>query len=323
MWASPKHEANLVSVIIPTYNRAAVLPDAMESVFKQTYRPIELIIVDDGSTDSTGEIVISFSRKAAGDSLFTLRYIAKNNEGSQVARNAGVTVSTGEFLQFLDSDDILNPDKLANAVRLYREDPTIDFVYSPWIVDNGKRLIEMNGPDLNGLPLLSEAVLHNLCVFSPVYKRKSLLKIGPFNEKLFKAQDIEYCTRAISMTTNAAKDDSIGGIYRLGKTENSIVGSLDPDKLRSEWNVNRWQRKALHAEPRTQSKDRALALLVRRAQSIAERSSSGGCPGLGLRILITEYRLWWPAEPKRTTKCLLLGARLLVAYGRRIFQASE
>ena len=319
MWAPAKCQVDLVSVIIPTFNRADVITDAMQSVYQQTYRPIELVIVDDGSTDSTNKVVATFSEKYCDDKLFTVNYIAKTNEGSQVARNVGVRVSSGEFIQFLDSDDILCDHKLANAVRFYRGDPAIDLVYSRWLVDNGKRLIEMNGPSPSSASLLCEAVLCNLCIFSPVYRRNCLLDVGPFNEELMKAQDIEYCMRVVSRTNKAVRDDMIGGVYRLGKTENSIIGSVNPGKLRSEWKVNRWQKHLLGSEPRGLARDRAFALLNRRANSIATRSIAGGCPELGLRIMISEYKLWWPLTPKRTVKCLILSSRLLIEFIKQFF----
>ena len=318
MWASPNFVTGLASVIIPTYNRAPVLADAMESVYNQAYRPVELVIVDDGSTDSTKEVVATFIESKAGDSRFAVRYIAKSNEGCQVARNVGVRVARGEFLQFLDSDDILKDQKLANAVRLYNENPALDLVYSRWLVDNGKRFIEMPGPSPAGVSLLSEAVIHNLCIFSPVYRRKIILEVGPFNENLHEAHDVEYCTRVIQKTNRAARDDMIGGVYRLGKTENSITGFVDPHTLRSKWDVNRWQKRLLQDEPRSEPRNRALERLGRRAHSIAAQSINAGDPGLGLRIMLREYRLWCPLTPKRTARSLFLVSKLLIEHARRI-----
>ena len=318
MWASPKFEAGLASVIIPTYNRASVLLDAMESVFNQAYRPVELVIVDDGSTDSTTEVVACFLKETSGDDRFTVQYLAKTNEGCQAARNAGVRVSRGEFLQFLDSDDILTDQKLANAISLYNQNPTLDLVYSRWLVDNGKRLIEMPGPMPAGVSLLSEAVIHNPCIFSPVYRRKHILRVGPFNENLHEAHDVEYSTRVVQQTNTAARDDTIGGVYRIGKTENSITGSVDPHTLRSKWKVNRWQKGLLQDEPWSEPRDRALQCLSRRAHSIATQSVTAGCPSLGLQIMLTEHKLWWPLAPRRTARSVLLISNLLIEYARQI-----
>ncbi|NJN86713.1 MAG: glycosyltransferase family 2 protein [Leptolyngbyaceae cyanobacterium SL_7_1] len=98
----------IVSVIIPTYNRADLLSRAIDSVLNQTLTNLELIIVDDGSTDNTAEVVNSFN-----DSR--IRYIPLGkNCGGGYARNHGIHLATGEFIAFLDSDDVWLPEKLAS-----------------------------------------------------------------------------------------------------------------------------------------------------------------------------------------------------------------
>ncbi|MFW2132521.1 glycosyltransferase family A protein [Ectothiorhodospira haloalkaliphila] len=310
MWLSPECQKDLVSVIVPTYNRASVLTDAMNSVYGQTYRPIELIIVDDGSTDPTKDIVATFSEQVANDGLFKVKYIPKSNEGCQAARNHGLRCSAGDFIQLLDSDDVLCRNKISNAVRLYKSDATIDLVFSKWVVDNGRRIIPMSGPPLGGVSLLSSVVSGNLCIFSPIYRRNILVRVGPFNEELLEAHDIEYSTRVMQCIRRVERDDECGGVYRIGKTASSITGSCTAGTLQSEWHVNQWQKRLILKEPAEELKDRALALLSRRAYSIASRSLSANCPSLGLRILVTEYRIWLPLAPKQTLKRLILVLRL-------------
>lgn len=96
-------ERPLVSVIIPVYNGARYLRPALESVFAQTYRPFEVIVVDDGSTDDSGVIAQSFP---------DVRYIRQSNQGVAAARNHGVEAACGEFYAFLDQDDLWVPEKL-------------------------------------------------------------------------------------------------------------------------------------------------------------------------------------------------------------------
>lgn len=91
---------NLVSIIVPTYNYSRYLPDAIESALRQTYSPIEIIVVDDGSTDDTATLVeAEFSEK--------VRYIFQSNQGLSAARNTGIREARGDFLVFLDADDRL------------------------------------------------------------------------------------------------------------------------------------------------------------------------------------------------------------------------
>jgi len=102
--------APLVSVIIPTYNRADTVQRSIHSVLEQSYHPFEIIVVDDGSTDSTPAALSHY-----GD---LIRVIRQSNSGPSVARNAGAGVARGEFIAFLDSDDTWKPTKLARQVRL-------------------------------------------------------------------------------------------------------------------------------------------------------------------------------------------------------------
>src|SRR5687768_166188 len=108
----------LVSVIIPVYNGARFLRAAIESVFAQTYRPIEVIVVDDGSVDDSGVIAQSFP---------DVRYIHQENQGVAAARNNGIEVARGEFLAFLDQDDLWTPEKLKLQIGHLQNDPDLGY----------------------------------------------------------------------------------------------------------------------------------------------------------------------------------------------------
>ncbi len=100
----------LISAIIPTYNRAATIGDAVESVLAQTYSELEVIVVDDGSSDSTDAVLAKF-----GDSI---RIVKQANAGPSAARNHGVQISRGEIMSFLDSDDTWKPEKISEQASL-------------------------------------------------------------------------------------------------------------------------------------------------------------------------------------------------------------
>lgn len=100
----------LVSVIIPTYNRADTIRRSIDSALAQSYRPIEVIVVDDGSSDATRDVLEDYGNR--------IIYIHQNNAGPSVARNTGVGLARGEFIAFLDSDDTWRPTKIARQVRL-------------------------------------------------------------------------------------------------------------------------------------------------------------------------------------------------------------
>ncbi|SMP62068.1 Glycosyl transferase family 2 [Neorhodopirellula lusitana] len=110
----PKHEP-LISVVIPTYNREDIITDALNSVYQQTYRPLEIIVVDDGSTDNTTGVVSHWIRSHSEDpSLFRTQLVYQRNGRAPAARNKGIRSAKGKYVQFLDSDDIL----YGNSIRL-------------------------------------------------------------------------------------------------------------------------------------------------------------------------------------------------------------
>jgi len=130
-WMNESGATGLVSVIVPTYNRSELLPAALDSVYEQTYRPIELIVVDDGSEDDTPEVLRDWREHHDEESTFTVQTFRQPNSGAPAARNYGLVASRGEFVQLLDSDDHLHPEKLEVHVSLLRENEEADFVWSP------------------------------------------------------------------------------------------------------------------------------------------------------------------------------------------------
>ena len=123
-----------VSVVIPTYNRASMVGDAIESALAQTYAPLEVIVVDDGSTDDTEGAVRQFGPR--------VRYVRQENSGVGAARNAGLAVARGEAIAFLDSDDLWLPRKNEWQITVLEKKPEVGLVYSEFDIlkDDGTRL---------------------------------------------------------------------------------------------------------------------------------------------------------------------------------------
>jgi len=117
--SSSSHNNPLVSVIIPCYNHARYLPEAVESVLNQTYPNIEIIIVNDGSTDDTETIIKKWP---------SVKYVAQTNQGLSAARNTGIQNARGEFLSFLDADDYFHPDAIRINVEYLKQNPSAAFV---------------------------------------------------------------------------------------------------------------------------------------------------------------------------------------------------
>lgn len=116
-----------VSVVIPTYNRVQLVIEALDSVYEQTHRPIECIVVDDGSTDDTVEVVKKWKRARTGDD-FCVRLLRQENQGAPAARNRGMEAARGDDLLFLDSDDVL-PRDAVNTLRQTITTKGVDAAY--------------------------------------------------------------------------------------------------------------------------------------------------------------------------------------------------
>jgi glycosyltransferase involved in cell wall biosynthesis len=181
----------MVSVVIPTYNSAAFLGAAIQSVLSQTYSDFEVVVVDDGSTDNTESVVHSF-----GDQVC---YVKQQNKGAGAARNHGIKRSRGEYVAFLDADDLWLPGKLGEQIPLLDRDPELGLVYSDWAVvpEQG----EVGPSYLRNLPAAGGYVFDELvqCGFiltsGTIVRRSCLDDVGCFDETLSIAQDYDLWLR--------------------------------------------------------------------------------------------------------------------------------
>ncbi|MBD5537115.1 MAG: glycosyltransferase [Lachnospiraceae bacterium] len=185
----------LVSVVIPTYNRIHTLPASVDSVLKQTYKNLELIIMDDGSTDGTEEYV-----KGIADERVRYRK-AEKNMGPSAARNMGAELAKGEYLAFQDSDDEWMPDKLEKQMKLILDSEELSFVYSEFGFYRDGELLAVI-PSRN-IPyeekqgsLFSHLLLYPLISTQTILIRtKDFIEAGGFNETLKAYEDFEFTLR--------------------------------------------------------------------------------------------------------------------------------
>lgn len=118
----------LVSVVIPTYNSAQYIPEAVDSILSQTFKDFEIIVVDDGSTDNTEEVVTRIKSDK-------VRYFKQPNSGGpSKPRNVGVELARGNFISLCDSDDVIFPNKLAEAVDFFLQHPHLGFVFANMVL---------------------------------------------------------------------------------------------------------------------------------------------------------------------------------------------
>lgn len=178
-----------VSVIIPAFNRFAMLKKALASVLSQTYRDFELIIVDDGSTDGTASLFKSCPPQVI--------YLFQDNQGVASARNAGIRRAQGEWLAFLDSDDTWLPEKLALQMEFHRKNPGIKISQTEEVwIRNGKRVNPMNKHKKVSGWIFEHCL--PLCLISPssvILAREIFDGTGVFDESFTVCEDYEFWLR--------------------------------------------------------------------------------------------------------------------------------
>jgi glycosyltransferase involved in cell wall biosynthesis len=195
----------LVSTVIPVYNRPAMLREAVDSVLAQTWRPIEIIIVDDGSTDDTPAVEAELCRRHPD----TVRVLRQANAGPGVARQLGLEAARGEFIQFLDSDDLLLPEKFALQIAGLRNDPDADIAYGKaYARTSGERLpdpAQRTGQRVRTLfpALLQEPIWPTM---APLYRHAAVAKIGAWPCKR-QLEDWEYDAQAAALGLKLHYDD--------------------------------------------------------------------------------------------------------------------
>ena len=176
----------LVSVIIPCYNAANWVEQSIQSALNQTYQPIEVIVIDNGSTDGSVEVIKSF-----GD---TITSEAGPNLGADHARNRGLELARGEYLQFLDAEDYLLPEKIARQMRVLQASDT-NVVYEDWrrMEEGQDGSCRYSAGIAGGHPDILEALLTNWVPQIPtvLYSRQTFERNIRWNERLTWAQDWE------------------------------------------------------------------------------------------------------------------------------------
>ena len=210
-WLTPDHVPGRVSVVVPTHNRARLLGVALDSVEGQTLGEGEIVVVDDGSTDDTLAVLEARAAPPAG---WTRVVVSQANAGVSAARNAGARRCTGEFIVFLDSDDILHPPALELYRRTLRESGA-DYCYAPIEMTDGDGRPLPDGraffpdPASEGWEMRCFWLSNGGC-----YRRRILAAAGPWNEALTRQEDMEFLWRIKSLGGKAVFLPVVQGQYR-------------------------------------------------------------------------------------------------------------
>jgi glycosyltransferase involved in cell wall biosynthesis len=204
-------DAPLISVIVPVYNCEHYLSEAIESILAQSYHPMEVIVVDDGSTDGTAGVAQQY--------LPRVRYCYQANEGTGAARNQGIELASGEFLAFLDADDIWFEEKLMRQMAVFQADAQVDLVfghvkqfYSPELDERIKQEARFHAEVMPA---------HLPCAM--LAKRESFLKVGMFDTSWQVGQDVDWYMRAREQQLKAVMLPDLVYKRRLHATNKGIT----------------------------------------------------------------------------------------------------
>jgi len=211
----------LLSVVIPTYNRADYIAETIESVLQQTYDNIEVIVIDDGSTDNTAQLVKPFGRK--------VRYVRQENAERGASRNHGLRLASGDYIAFLDSDDLWLPDKAADGIGFLEANPAVGLLCTDAfeIDGEGKERRVLRARGYSGQ--VTGKLLQNNFVIMPTHlARRSVVRhIGGFREEreLSGSEDWEMWVR-LSLVAEFAYIPEVTAKYRVhtANTMSSAAG---------------------------------------------------------------------------------------------------
>ncbi len=224
-------QSPLVSVIIPTYNRSGTICRAVESVLAQTWKNLEIIVVDDGSKDETGQILEKYSGK--------IKLVRQKNQGQSAARNNGIACSSGEIISFLDSDDMWLPEKTERQVKLLLKTRAMGVVCSVcnarMIYPSGKEISSFDASLLR--PKLKEGVWLNpadvlmtrFLLFNQVVDvwKETLLQAGVFRQDLRIHEDYDLQLRLAMLGSWAFVSEPLAVWYGSDAPSASKFGTND------------------------------------------------------------------------------------------------
>jgi glycosyltransferase involved in cell wall biosynthesis len=206
----------LVSVVLPVFNGEAFLGEAIESVLAQTWSPVELIVVDDGSTDRSGEIARAYP----------LSYVHQENSGVAAARNRGVEAAQGELLSFIDQDDVWLPEKLERQVAALEKDPGAGICSCRFemFLEPGAEV-----PDWADAGLLAGS--HRTAQVGTLLVRREVFDaVGPFDTSYFAANDTDWFLRGRDLGVGVVFVEEPLQRYRI----HSGNASADMDRIQRE-----------------------------------------------------------------------------------------
>lgn len=207
----------LVSVVVPVYNGEKQIQTTLESVFSQTYRPIEVIVVDDGSVDSTRDVISQKFPKVI--------YFYKNNSGVSATRNFGIKQARGEYLAFLDADDLWDPEKISKQVNWMENNQDIGWCYCDCLYFRGSPdnvVYKLSSVSLPQSGDVYEALFIHNFISSPtlLFRRQVIMESGLFKEKICLGEDWDLWLRIAENNPIGYIDEALAFYRQYSLTSN-------------------------------------------------------------------------------------------------------
>ncbi len=284
-----------VSIVIPAYNASQYLAETIESVLDQTFTDFELLVVNDGSTDNTAEIVSNYNHQDN-----RVKLLSQKNQGVSIARNTGIQRAKGEYIAFLDSDDKWLPNKLALHVEHFQKNPNlgISFGRVEFISSDGKSTNSFSSSRL--FKIAPEHLYYENLIVTPsnvVIRRNIFDSVGGFDSNLSGTEDAELFFRIIYKGWKVEGIDKVLVCYRTNQA--GISSNLD--RMEEDW--NKFNHKIQTYAPRfvNQHYKQAKAFFLRYLARRTVRNQIS--PQLGIDFINRALKSDWKIifrEPRRT-----------------------
>ena len=275
----------LFSVIMPVYNRGDLILKSLSSLFIQTYRPIQLIIVNDGSTDHTSKVIEEWSKSVVSKDRISVNYIYQNNRGASAARNRGIKEVKGKYVQFFDSDDLMHSERLERLVEIFN-DTGADFIQTGFdSFDNEtKKTIGVNygKPNQDQIELILKGKFWANTLRAAL--RTDLVKaLDGWNEKMLCFEDREYMERAVIHAKNAVAIKEVLGSARRGGS--ARISDLLRSKEGRNWRIHCEEQIGIYIKEKLVIDPIILNQFAGRILSLGLRSNANDWHQLGERCL--------------------------------------
>jgi glycosyltransferase involved in cell wall biosynthesis len=299
-----KSSRPLVSVVVPTYNYGRLIGETLDSLRAQTCADWECLVVDDGSTDDTAQVVARF---AAEDPRF--RYLRQPNQRQAVAKNTGLAAARGRYVQFLDADDFIEDEKLERQAAYLEAHPEVDLVYGgvryfsdPEARERLYSMEEENQPWMpevsgRGAEVLEPLVRRNIMVInSPLVRRELVERVGPFDPRLPPAEDWDYWLRCALAGARFQFEDIPGTLALVRSHPTS--SSRDRKRMHAAGEIIRGKLAALIEDERLLALNHWLRVIEgwHFGLKLAEQGEPFGAAGHLLKSARHEPRWRWKAK---------------------------